>query len=449
MNVTIFGTGYVGLVHAAILADAGHNACCIDIDAGKIANLERGIIPIYEPGLASLVEKNHQAGRLSFSTDARHGVDHGDIIFIAVGTPPDEDGSADLTYVLAVAESIAQHMQTPKIVVNKSTVPVGTGDKVKAAITAVLVSRQCSLEFDVVSNPEFLKEGSAVADSQRPDRIVIGTDSARVEEQMRELYEPFNRNHEKIIVMDIRSAELTKYAANCMLATKISFMNEMANLAERLGADIEAVRKGIGSDPRIGYHFIYPGCGYGGSCFPKDVQALERTASKVGYETRILRAVEAVNLRQKSRLFEQIMHHYGDNLRGKTFALWGLSFKPNTDDMREASSRVLMEQLWQAGATVQAFDPEAMRETQRIYGHHAQLRLMGTKEAALQAADALIIVTEWRDFKAPDFNLIKASLSAPVIFDGRNLFEPARLARQGFAYYGIGRGLSVRPVANG
>jgi len=445
MHVTIFGTGYVGLVHAVILADAGHTVCCVDIDAEKIAQLERGIIPIYEPGLAPLVEKNHQAGRLTFSTDACHGVLHGEIIFIAVGTPPDEDGSADLKYVLAVAETIAQHMQSHKIVVNKSTVPVGTGDKVRSAIKAVLAVRKSDLNFDVASNPEFLKEGSAVADSQRPDRIVIGTNSALVEERMRELYEPFNRNHEKIIVMDIRSAELTKYAANCMLATKISFMNEMANIAERLGADIEAVRKGIGSDPRIGYHFIYPGCGYGGSCFPKDVQALERTAVKVGYETEILRAVEAVNARQKSRLFEQIKHHFGSNLRGKTFALWGLSFKPNTDDMREAPSRVLMEQLWHAGAIVQAFDPEAMRETQRIYGNHAQLKLMGTKEAALQGADALVIVTEWRDFKAPDFTLIKSSLSEPVIFDGRNLFEPSRLARQGFAYYGIGRGLSVRP----
>ncbi len=445
MNVTIFGTGYVGLVHAAILADAGHTVCCVDIDAEKIANLERGIIPIYEPGLTPLVEKNYQAGRLTFSTDAQHGVTHGDIIFIAVGTPPDEDGSADLKYVLAVAETVAQHMQATKIVVNKSTVPVGTGDKVSSAITEVLAARGTTLAFDVVSNPEFLKEGSAVADSQRPDRIIIGTDSEHVEERMRELYEPFNRNHEKIIVMDIRSAELTKYAANCMLATKISFMNEMANIAERLGADIEAVRKGIGSDPRIGYHFIYPGCGYGGSCFPKDVQALERTAAKAGYQTDILRAVESVNARQKSRLFEQIQHHFGTDLQGKTFALWGLSFKPNTDDMREASSRVLMEQIWTAGATVQAFDPEAMRETQRIYGTRPELRLMGTKEAALQGADALVIVTEWRDFKAPDFSLIKQSLSEAVIFDGRNLFEPARLARQGFAYYGIGRGLSVRP----
>lgn len=446
MKVTVFGTGYVGLVQAAILADAGHHVVCVDVDATKIANLEKGMIPIYEPGLEPLVSKNHEAKRLEFTTDAAHGVLHGEVIFIAVGTPPDEDGSADLKYVLAVASTIAEHMSERKIVINKSTVPVGTADKVQARMAEVLAKRGVSVAFDVASNPEFLKEGSAVADCQRPDRIIIGTTSAHVEERLRELYEPFNRHQEKIIVMDVRSAELTKYAANCMLATKISFMNEMANLAERLGADIEAVRKGIGSDPRIGYHFIYAGCGYGGSCFPKDVQALERTARQVGYEANILQAVEAVNERQKSRLFEQMQHHYQGDLKGKTFALWGLSFKPNTDDMREASSRVLMQNLWDAGATVQAYDPEAMNETQRIYGNRADLRLMGTKEAALQGADALIIVTEWRDFKAPDFELLNATLSSPVIFDGRNLFEPARVKKLGFAYYGIGRGDSVRVV---
>lgn len=446
MKVTVFGTGYVGLVQAAILADAGHHVVCVDVDATKIANLEKGVIPIYEPGLEPLVSKNHEAKRLEFTTDAAHGVLHGEVIFIAVGTPPDEDGSADLKYVLAVASTIAEHMNERKIVINKSTVPVGTADKVHARMAEVLAKRGVSVAFDVASNPEFLKEGSAVADCQRPDRIIIGTTSAHVEERLRELYEPFNRHQEKIIVMDVRSAELTKYAANCMLATKISFMNEMANLAERLGADIEAVRKGIGSDPRIGYHFIYAGCGYGGSCFPKDVQALERTARQVGYEANILQAVEAVNERQKSRLFEQMQHHYQGDLKGKTFALWGLSFKPNTDDMREASSRVLMQHLWDAGATVQAYDPEAMNETQRIYGNRADLRLMGTKEAALQGADALIIVTEWRDFKAPDFELLNATLSSPVIFDGRNLFEPARVKKLGFAYYGIGRGDSVRVV---
>ena len=446
MNVTVFGTGYVGLVQAAILADAGHHVVCVDVDATKIANLEKGVIPIYEPGLEPLVSKNHDAKRLEFTTDAAHGVKHGEVIFIAVGTPPDEDGSADLKYVLAVATTIAEHMTDRKIVINKSTVPVGTADKVQARMADVLAGRGVQVAFDVASNPEFLKEGSAVADCQRPDRIIIGTTSAHVEERLRELYEPFNRHQEKIIVMDVSSAELTKYAANCMLATKISFMNEMANLAERLGADIEAVRKGIGSDPRIGYHFIYAGCGYGGSCFPKDVQALERTARQVGYEANILQAVEAVNERQKSRLFEQMQHHYQGDLKGKTFALWGLSFKPNTDDMREASSRVLMQHLWDAGATVQAYDPEAMIETQRIYGNRADLRLMGTKEAALQGADALIIVTEWRDFKAPDFELLNATLSSPVIFDGRNLFEPARVKKLGFAYYGIGRGDSVRVV---
>lgn len=446
MKVTVFGTGYVGLVQAAILADAGHHVVCVDVDASKIANLEKGVIPIYEPGLEPLVSKNHDAKRLEFTTDAAHGVLHGEVIFIAVGTPPDEDGSADLKYVLAVASTIAEHMSERKVVINKSTVPVGTADKVQARMADVLAKRGVSVAFDVASNPEFLKEGSAVADCQRPDRIVIGTTSAHVEERLRELYEPFNRHQEKMIVMDVRSAELTKYAANCMLATKISFMNEMANLAERLGADIEAVRKGIGSDPRIGYHFIYAGCGYGGSCFPKDVQALERTARQVGYEANILQAVEAVNERQKSRLFQQMQHHYQGDLKGKTFALWGLSFKPNTDDMREASSRVLMQHLWDAGATVQAYDPEAMNETQRIFGNRADLRLMGTKEAALQGADALIIVTEWRDFKAPDFELLKATLNAPVIFDGRNLFEPARVKKLGFAYYGIGRGDSVRVV---
>lgn len=445
MKVTVFGIGYVGLVQAAVLADAGHQVCCVDVDPDKVANLEQGIIPIFEPGLTELVKKNHLSGRLSFTTDGAVGVAFGEIQFIAVGTPPDEDGSADLQYVLAVAETIGLHMSSPKIVVNKSTVPVGTADKVQARMGEVLSARGADIAFHVASNPEFLKEGSAVADCVRPDRIVIGTDSKHVESRLRELYEPFNRNHEKIIVMDVRSAELTKYAANCLLATKISFMNEMANLAERLGADIEAVRHGIGSDPRIGYHFIYAGCGYGGSCFPKDVQALERTARQVGYEAQLLTAVEAVNERQKSRLFDQISHHFNGDLAGKRFALWGLSFKPNTDDMRAASSRVLMELLWQHGAVVQAFDPEAMEETQRIYGNRSDLRLMGTKEAALSDADALVVVTEWRDFKAPDFELLGDRLRHQVIFDGRNLYDPSRMAELGFAYYGIGRGLSVRP----
>lgn len=446
MNVTVFGIGYVGLVQAAVLADAGHEVCCVDVDATKVENLKAGIIPIFEPGLSALVQKNHDAGRLHFTTDAAQGVRHGEVQFIAVGTPPDDDGSADIKYVLSVAATIALNMTEPKIIVNKSTVPVGTADKVRAKVSEVLTSRRLEVEFHVISNPEFLKEGSAVADCTRPDRIIIGSDSSYAVDRMRELYEPFNRNHEKIITMDIRSAELTKYAANCLLATKISFMNEMANFAERLGADIEAVRKGIGSDPRIGYDFIYPGCGYGGSCFPKDVQALERTASSIGYQATLLSAVEEVNKRQKQHLFGHIHHHFGGQLEGKTFAIWGLAFKPNTDDMREASSRVLIEQLRSVGARVQAFDPEAMAETQRIYGMNEDLLLMGTKEAALQGADALVIVTEWREFKAPDLDLIKEKLSTPVIFDGRNIFDPQRMKANGFEYYGIGRGLSVRPV---
>jgi UDPglucose 6-dehydrogenase len=439
MNVTFFGIGYVGLVQAAILADVGHHVVCVDVDQDKVDNLNKGIIPIYEPGLASIVIENHKSGRLDFTVDSELGVSHGDIQFIAVGTPPDEDGSADLQYVLAVAESIATYMQGPKIIIDKSTVPVGTADKVKARVEQVLNTRDVSYGFNVVSNPEFLKEGSAVADCQRPDRIVVGTDSDKVADVLRELYAPFNRNHDRLIVMDIKSAELTKYAANCMLATKISFMNEMANLAERLGADIEAVRHGIGSDSRIGYQFIYPGCGYGGSCFPKDVQALICTADGIGYEAEILKSVEAVNYRQKEKLFEIINNHYNGDLSGKMFALWGLSFKPNTDDMREAPSRVLMESLWEAGARVQAYDPEAMQECQRIYGHRSDLVLMDTQEEVLNHADALIIVTEWQHFRVPDFDLVKQSLEEAVIFDGRNLFNPVTMKKNNFIYYSIGR----------
>lgn len=443
MKVTVFGIGYVGLVQAAVLADAGHHVCCVDIDPDKIAGLKKGVIPIYEPGLEALVLKGTREGRLVFTTDAAMGVGHGQLQFIAVGTPPDEDGSADLKYVLAVAETIARHMAGRKVIINKSTVPVGTADKVSAKVAAVLAERGESLPYAVVSNPEFLKEGAAVSDCQKPDRIVIGTSDSEAEKAMRELYAPFNRNHDKVIVMDVRSAELTKYAANCMLATKISFMNEIANLAELLGADIEAVRKGIGSDPRIGYHFIYPGCGYGGSCFPKDVQALVRTAQQVGYEPALLQSVEDVNYRQKQKLFQFINRHFKGDLEGKTIALWGLAFKPNTDDMREASSRVLMEALWAAGAKVQAFDPEAMDETTRIYGQRSDLKLVSTLEEALAGADALAICTEWQPFRAPDFERIKASLSEPVIFDGRNLYEPAALKAQGFTYYAIGRGDSI------
>lgn len=444
MKVTVFGIGYVGLVQAAVLAEVGHDVLCVDINQDKVDELKKGIIPIYEPGLTPLVQSNYQAERLIFTTDARQGIEHGEILFIAVGTPPDEDGSADLTYVLAVAASIAEHMTSRKIIINKSTVPVGTADKVKGKISDILASTNKSVAFDVVSNPEFLKEGAAVNDCMRPDRIILGTDSQVAEKKLRELYAPFNRNHDKVIVMDIRSAELTKYAANCMLATKISFMNEMANLAERFGADIESVRKGIGSDPRIGYQFIYPGCGYGGSCFPKDVQALIRSANNVGYNPQVLQSVETVNAAQKEKLFAYIMAHFASDIKGKKVALWGLSFKPNTDDMREASSRVLMEQLWAAGASVQAYDPEAMEETQRIYGSRPDLSLMGTKEAALAGADFLVICTEWQAFRAPDFHYIKQKLSQPLIFDGRNLYDPARMLEYGLHYYGIGRGLSVK-----
>lgn len=448
MKITVFGTGYVGLVQGAVLADAGHSVICVDVDTEKVDNLKNGIIPIYEPGLESLVKEGYALGRLQFTCKPKEAIENGDIIFIAVGTPPDEDGSADLQYVLAVAETIAQHMNGYKIVVNKSTVPVGTADKVQHKIKSVLAKRSMSYEFDVVSNPEFLKEGAAVNDCKRPDRIVIGTTSVKAEDSMRELYAPFNRNHDKVISMSVRSAELTKYAANCMLATKISFMNEMANLAERMGADIEEVRHGIGSDSRIGYSFIYPGAGYGGSCFPKDVQALIRTAKSLDYPSRILDAVEDVNEHQKRRLVELIDRHYAGidatgDLTGKTFAIWGLSFKPQTDDVREATSRVVMEGLWQRGARVQAYDPEAMEEIQRIYGSRGDLRLCGTKEAALEAADALIICTEWKHFWAPDFDELQAKLADRAIFDGRNIYDPVKVKESGLAYYGIGRGLSV------
>jgi UDPglucose 6-dehydrogenase len=439
MNITVFGIGYVGLVQAAVFADAGHHVICIDVDSDKVENLKQGIIPIFEAGLKSIVDENYKAGRLEFSTDAKVGISHGDIQFIAVGTPSDEDGSADLKYVFSVAEDIANHMDRTKIIINKSTVPVGSADKVNKKIAEVLRTRGVSFEYHIVSNPEFLKEGSAVEDCKRPDRIIIGTDSDEVIDILSELYAPFNRSHDRIIIMDVKSAELTKYAANCMLATKISFINEMSNLAEKLGADIEAVRNGIGSDSRIGYQFIYPGCGYGGSCFPKDVRALIKAADSIGYSAEILKSVEAVNYRQKEKLFEKINSHYRGDLRGKVYALWGLSFKPDTDDMREASSRVLMESLWDAGAKVQAYDPEAMEECRRIYGQREDLILMDTQNETLENADALIIVTEWQNFRAPDFEFIKNNLKQPVIFDGRNLFEPAQLVKQDITYYSIGR----------
>ncbi len=440
MKITIFGTGYVGLVTGACLADVGHDVLCMDVDQAKIDQLLQGQIPIYEPGLEAIVTHNAEAGRLAFTTNAQQAVEHGVLQFIAVGTPPDEDGSADLQYVTAVARTIGQYMTDYKVIVDKSTVPVGTADKVRAAARAELDRRGLELEFDVVSNPEFLKEGAAVNDFMKPDRIVVGTESHRAQELLREVYYPFNRNHDRMIFMDVRSAELTKYAANAMLATKISFMNEIANLAERLGADVEAVRRGIGSDPRIGYHFIYPGCGYGGSCFPKDVQALARTARSCDYEARLLHAVEAVNQAQKHVLFDKVSHYFQGQLQGKVVALWGLAFKPNTDDMREASSRTLMELLWKAGAQVQAFDPEAMKETQRIYADQEGLTLCGTKEQALKGADVLVICTEWKEFRSPDFAGIAEALSEPVIFDGRNLYESEMLDRHGLAYYAIGRG---------
>jgi UDPglucose 6-dehydrogenase len=443
MKVTVFGIGYVGLVQAAVLSDVGHEVYCVDVNQEKIDDLKQGIIPIYEPGLEPLVKSNYAAGRIHFTTDAKAGVEFGDVQLIAVGTPPDEDGSADLKYVLSVAETIATYMTREVIVIDKSTVPVGTADKVRDKINSVLAAKGSSIPFHVVSNPEFLKEGAAVNDCMRPDRIVIGTNDESVKPIMRELYEPFNRNHDRIIFMDTRSAELTKYAANCMLATKISFMNEMANLAEKLGADIEMVRQGIGSDERIGYHFIYPGCGYGGSCFPKDVQALIRTAQEIGFDSQILKAVESVNDRQKYKLFEYINAHFDGNLKDKTFAIWGLSFKPKTDDMREASSRTLMESLWDAGAKVNAYDPEAMEECQRIYGSRDDLNLCGTKEAALKKTDGLVICTEWQNFKAPDFELIQKEIPNTVIFDGRNLYNPERMEERGIDYYAIGRGKSI------
>jgi len=443
MKVTVFGTGYVGLVTGTCLAEMGNHVVCVDIDAAKVDGLNQGRIPIYEPGLTPMVVQNHQEGRLQFTTDAKSAVEHGDIVFIAVGTPPDEDGSADLQYVLAVADTIGRHLTRPAVVVNKSTVPVGTADRVEAAVAAALQARGVTLAFDVVSNPEFLKEGDAVKDCMRPDRIVIGAKSAKALEQLKKLYAPFNRNHDRIVAMDVRSAELTKYAANAMLATKISFMNEMANIAERVGADIEMVRHGIGSDPRIGYSFIYPGAGYGGSCFPKDVQALERTARQYGYDAKILAAVEAVNDRQKDKLFELLSKHFDGNLKGRTFAVWGLAFKPNTDDMRAASSRNLLASLWAAGAKVQAFDPEAMHEAERIFGQRDDLALAGTANAALQNADALVVVTEWKNFRSPDFAQLKQQLSAAAVFDGRNIYDPETVEAAGLAYYGIGRGRSI------
>jgi len=447
MRVAIFGTGYVGLVTGTCLADVGHQVVCVDIDQAKVDGLNRGVIPIYEPGLEPMVKANHAASRLAFTTDAASAITHGQVIFIAVGTPPDEDGSADLQYVLAVARTIGTHMAVPTVVVNKSTVPVGTADKVRAAIAEVLAARGVEIAFDVVSNPEFLKEGDAVADCMRPDRIVVGASNPDSVALMRRLYAPFNRNHDRVVEMDVRSAELTKYAANAMLATKISFMNEIANIAEKVGADIEQVRQGIGSDPRIGWHFIYPGAGYGGSCFPKDVQALARTAQQHGHEPKLLNAVEAVNEAQKGHLYQLIQRHYDrgedEGVRGKTFAVWGLAFKPNTDDMREASSRRLLAQLWEGGASVRAYDPEATDEARRIFGERDDLVFCDNAYDVLDGADALVVVTEWKQFRSPDFVRLREVLNDAVVFDGRNLYDPQEIEAAGLAYYGIGRGRSL------
>ena len=440
MKVTVFGSGYVGLVTGACFAEAGNHVVCVDIDAAKVARLQQGEIPIHEPGLDALVKRNFDKGRLKFTTDAEEGIRHGLFQFIAVGTPPEEDGSADLSHVLAVAETIGRHMTDYRIVVDKSTVPVGTADKVRECIEQALGERGARIEFDVVSNPEFLKEGAAISDFMKPDRVIVGTENPRTAELLKTLYDPFTRNRDRMIVMDVRSAELTKYAANAMLATKISFMNEMANLAERVGADIEKVRVGIGSDPRIGYSFIYPGAGYGGSCFPKDVKALVHSAGEYKFDAQLLKSVEAVNKKQKQVLFNKISGYFGGDLKGKTVAVWGLAFKPNTDDMREAPARELMEALWKAGARVRAYDPVAMGEAARIYGNRADLVLAKDAESALDGADVLAIVTEWQEFRSPDFEVIRDALRHPAIFDGRNLYEPAMVKTFGLKYYGIGRG---------
>ncbi len=449
MKISVIGTGYVGLVTGTCFAEVGNDVLCVDIDEKKINGLNNGIIPIYEPGLEQLINANVASERRQFSTDMAQAVQTGDVLFIAVGTPPDEDGSADLSHVIAVARAIGRNLQDYLVVVTKSTVPVGTAEKVRAAIQEELDIRGVAIEFSVASNPEFLKEGHAIEDFMKPDRVVVGADDDRAIEMMRALYGPFNRNHERLIIEDIPSAELTKYAANAMLATKISFMNELSNLAEKLNADIELVRQGIGSDPRIGYHFIYPGCGYGGSCFPKDVQALHRTARQTGYDARILAAVEEVNKDQKTVLLNKIDAHYSQGeqsdssldgtLDGKTFAVWGLAFKPNTDDMREAPSRVIIEGLWQRGARVKAYDPVAAEEAHRIYGERNDFATFDDYYDTLDEVDGLIIVTEWKNFRSPDIDRMKSLMQQHVIFDGRNIFEPSLFKEAGFAYFGIGR----------
>jgi len=439
LKITVVGTGYVGLVSGACLADVGNDVLCLDLDAGKIKILEDGGLPIYEPGLQDMVNRNHKAGRLDFTTDIERAVEFGTVQFIAVGTPPSEDGSADLQYVLAAARTIGRHMRAYRVVVDKSTVPVGTADKVRAVIAEELKQRGADIAYSVVSNPEFLKEGAALEDFMRPDRIIVGSDDERATQIMRNLYSPFQRSHERVITMDVRSAELTKYAANAMLATRISFMNELANLAERLGADIECVRRGIGADPRIGYHFLYPGAGYGGSCFPKDVQALMRTAGEAGMDLLILEAVERANAAQKQVVGNKILKRFGPDLKGLNFALWGLAFKPNTDDLREAPSRVLLAELLAHGASVTAYDPVAMPEARHIYQAESRVRFADSPMEALENADALAIVTEWKEFRSPDFQRMKQLLRTPAVFDGRNLYDPAEVRRNGLEYYPIGR----------
>jgi len=447
MKITVIGTGYVGLVSGACFADLGNDVLCLDIDERKVALLRSGGIPIHEPGLEAIVKRNVAAGRLSFTTDPKQAAAHGTVQFLAVGTPPGEDGSADLQYVIAAARAIGRHLDGYRVIVDKSTVPVGTADKVRAAIAEEIAARGLSHPFSVVSNPEFLKEGAAVEDFMRPDRVVLGVDDERALRIMRDLYAPVQRNHERLIVMDVRSAELTKYAANAMLATRISFMNELANLAERLGADIEQVRKGIGSDPRIGYHFLYPGAGFGGSCFPKDVQALRRTAQQSGMELAILEAVHDVNERQKNVLVDKVVARFGESLAGRRFAIWGLAFKPNTDDMREAPSLVIIDALLARGATVNAYDPVALDVARDLLDGREGVTFCDGARAALHGCDALLVVTEWKEFRSPDFDAIRTELKHPVIIDGRNLYDPAMVADAGIEYYPIGRMQAKAPEA--
>ena len=443
MKVTIYGSGYVGLVTGALLADVGNDVMCVDIDETKVANLKKGIIPIFEPGLDDVIKRNVAAERLDFTTDRDVAVAHSEVQFIAVGTPPGEDGSADMQYVAAVAKTIGDRMTEPKIIVNKSTVPVGTGDMVEDVVAESLKARSLTIECAVISNPEFLKEGAAIDDFMKPDRIVIGTDNEHAKEVMRELYAPFCRNHDKLVFMNRKSSELTKYAANSLLATKISFMNELSNIADLVGADIEDVRHGIGSDPRIGYHFIYPGCGYGGSCFPKDVKALVQTSKQVGYNAELLDAVDAVNDRQKHVLFHKLMDHFDNNIKGKTFAVWGLSFKPNTDDLREAPSRVLIESILEHGGVVRAYDPVAMAEMRHFYPDEKRIELLGTALDAVDGADALLIATEWSEFRTPNWEGMKKGLKQPLVIDGRNLYDPNVMREHGFTYDCIGRPTAV------